>query len=88
MTNDRNNNNVSTVIIIILFALLISQYLLYKSQVRDLSKKKQIESIKTNFLKHQMQNGGLVVDSVYAKDDTVKFYNKDSFLGMTVIKEE
>ena len=88
MTNDKRNINFSTVVIVVLSALVIAQYFFYKVRINSIEKGRRLQCAKMNFTIQQIKNGGVLFDSVYSKNDTIKFYNKDSFLGMTVIKEE
>jgi hypothetical protein len=48
----------------------------------------QVERAKTNFALSNFDKGTEPFDSVYTKDDTIRFYKKGVYKGMTVISTE
>jgi hypothetical protein len=78
------HNITGTIIIVSLTALLISQYLLNKTHIKKLKRELSIEAIKTEFALSKYPDDK-AFDSVNVKNDTVKFYKANTFIGMTTI---
>ena len=64
-------------IVILIVALLISVVILFRKSHVNKLRAQSIETAKRNFPIKDY-------DSLYAKNDTVRFYKNDSFIGMTV----
>lgn len=72
-----------------LFAVVLGFTMIISSCVSKHQKKLlQVERAKTNFALSNFDKGTEPFDSVYTKDDTIRFYKKGVYKGMTVISTE
>ena len=77
-------NTATIILIFTLAALSVLQYILNNKQVTRLRKNLSIEQSINSYIKSHMLPEQIPFDSVYAQNDTIRFYKKGIYQGMTV----
>ena len=80
-------NKTVLVLAITLLGLAVTLFFVNHQHSKVINHQAAIETTKANFLK-QLNQPGISVDSTYVIKDTLRFYSKGSFLGMSVIVKE
>lgn len=80
--------NILSIILIIMLLITVLFSAITNSRVNMLQRQLDIESAKTSFTMNRCCSGVETYDSVRINKDTVKFYNKGTYMGMSVITTE
>ncbi len=76
-----------TVFVLAILGLALTLYFVNSHHSKDINCQATIETTKAIFLK-QLNQPGISLDSTYVIKDTLRFYSKGSYLGMSVIVKE
>ena len=77
--------NVLLIVLIVMLVITVLFSAITNSRVNRLQWQLNIESAKTSFTMNRCCSGVETYDSVRVNKDTVMFYNKGTYMGMSVI---
>ena len=80
--------NIFSIVLIIMLVITLLFSAVTNSRVNRLQRQLNIESAKTSFTMNRCCNDVETYDSVRVNKDTVMFYNKGTYMGMSVITTE